>query len=98
MKYSVDMGLGVMIYVPRFIKFGWGIQKLLRRDTQTDRQEGDRISLIHEISLLLRVWLMVSVSYSVPQTWPLYGRASLKHYINNAAKITGSCPRETQGV
>jgi hypothetical protein len=29
MRYSVEMGSGVMIYIPRFIKKGSGIQKLM---------------------------------------------------------------------
>jgi hypothetical protein len=35
MKYAVVMGSGAMIYIPSFIKTGSGIQKLIRRDTQT---------------------------------------------------------------
>jgi hypothetical protein len=31
MKYSVGMGLDVMIYIPSFIKIGSGIQKLICR-------------------------------------------------------------------
>jgi hypothetical protein len=31
MKYAVEMGSGVMIYIPSFIKTGSGIQKLIRR-------------------------------------------------------------------
>jgi hypothetical protein len=30
MKYAVEMGLGAMIYISSFIKFGSGIQKLIR--------------------------------------------------------------------
>jgi hypothetical protein len=30
MKYAVEMGSGVMIYIPSFIKIGSGIQKLIR--------------------------------------------------------------------
>jgi hypothetical protein len=40
MKYTVEMGSGVMIYVPSFIKIGSGIQKLIggiHRHTQTAR-------------------------------------------------------------
>jgi hypothetical protein len=29
MKYAVEMGSGVMIYIPNFIKFVLGIQKLM---------------------------------------------------------------------
>jgi hypothetical protein len=29
MKYAVEMGSGVMTYIPSFIKIGSGIQKLL---------------------------------------------------------------------
>jgi hypothetical protein len=32
------MGLGAMIYIPRFIKIGSSIQKLIRGDSQTHRQ------------------------------------------------------------
>jgi hypothetical protein len=30
MKYAFEMGSGVMIYVPHFMKIGSGIQKLIR--------------------------------------------------------------------
>jgi hypothetical protein len=46
MKYAVQMGSGVMIYVPGFIEIGSGIQKLIRGDTQAHRRHGDHISLI----------------------------------------------------
>jgi hypothetical protein len=39
------MGLGVMIYIPDFIKIGSGIQKLIG-DVYRHRQHGDRISLL----------------------------------------------------
>jgi hypothetical protein len=48
MKYVVKMGLGVMIYVPSFVKIGSGIQKLiggLHRHTD-HRQDGHRMSLL----------------------------------------------------
>jgi hypothetical protein len=40
MKYAVKRGSGAVIYVPSFIKTGWGSQKLMRwgggfTDTQT---------------------------------------------------------------
>jgi hypothetical protein len=35
MKYAVEIGSGVMIYIPSFIKIGSGIQKIDRADTQT---------------------------------------------------------------
>jgi hypothetical protein len=44
MKYVVQMGSGVMIYIPSFIKIGSAIQKLI--DSQKHRQHGDRISLL----------------------------------------------------
>jgi hypothetical protein len=46
MKYAVEIGSGAMIYIPSFIKIGSAIQKLMGRDTQTHRQNGDRIRLI----------------------------------------------------
>jgi hypothetical protein len=38
MKYAVEMGSGVMIYIPSFIKIRSGIQNLIEAytDTQTD--------------------------------------------------------------
>jgi hypothetical protein len=44
MKYAVEMGSGVMIYIPSFIKIGSRIQNLIGRE-YTDRQHEDRISL-----------------------------------------------------
>jgi hypothetical protein len=38
MKYTVEMGSGAMICVPRFIKIGSRIQKLTERGTQTERE------------------------------------------------------------
>jgi hypothetical protein len=35
MKYAVEIGSGVMIYIPRFVKIGLGIQKLLGGDSLT---------------------------------------------------------------
>jgi hypothetical protein len=37
MKYTIEMGLGVMIYKPSFIKIGSEIQKLIGGDAQTQR-------------------------------------------------------------
>jgi hypothetical protein len=51
MKVAVGMGLGSMMYVPRFIKIGLGVQKLIGRDTQTLRQGEDRIRLLEESRL-----------------------------------------------
>jgi hypothetical protein len=42
-KYAVEMGSGVMIYIQSFIKIGSGIQKFL--EGRIHRQNGDRISL-----------------------------------------------------
>jgi hypothetical protein len=48
MNYAAEMGSGVMIYIPSFIKIASGIQKLKGKytDTQTHRQHGDSISLL----------------------------------------------------
>jgi hypothetical protein len=47
MKYAVELGSGVMTYIPNFIKIGSGIQKLMGGgDSQTHRQHEDRISLL----------------------------------------------------
>jgi hypothetical protein len=40
------MGSVGMMYIPSFIKIGSGIQKLMRGDTQTHRQQGDCRSLL----------------------------------------------------
>jgi hypothetical protein len=42
MKYAVNMGSGVTIYIPSFVKIRSGIQKLIKG---MHRQHGDRISL-----------------------------------------------------
>jgi hypothetical protein len=40
MKYVIQIGPGVLIYMPSFIKTGSSIQKLIGVDTQTpDRKE-----------------------------------------------------------
>jgi hypothetical protein len=38
MKYAVEMGSGVMIYIPSFINIGSSNEKLIRGDTLTDTQ------------------------------------------------------------
>jgi hypothetical protein len=38
MKYAVQMGSDAMIYITSFMKFGSGIQKLIRGRGYTDRQ------------------------------------------------------------
>jgi hypothetical protein len=43
MKYAIEMGSGAMIHIPRFLKIGSGIQKLIGF---TDRQHSDFISLL----------------------------------------------------
>jgi hypothetical protein len=35
MKYAVEMGSGIMLYIPSFIKIGSGIRKLMGGGTQT---------------------------------------------------------------
>jgi hypothetical protein len=54
-KYAIEMGSGVMTYIPNFVKIGSGIQKLLGG---INRQHGDRISLLQEIRLTvgLKMW------------------------------------------
>jgi hypothetical protein len=46
MKYTVAMDSGAMIHIQSFIKTGSGIQKLIRRDSQPHRRQGDLISLL----------------------------------------------------
>jgi hypothetical protein len=40
------MGSGVMIYIPTIIRIASDIQRWIGEDTQTNRQDGDRISLL----------------------------------------------------
>jgi hypothetical protein len=46
MKYAVEMGSGVMIYIPSFIQIGSGIHKFVKGYTQTHRQNSDLVSLL----------------------------------------------------
>jgi hypothetical protein len=46
------MSSGSMIYIPNFIKIGSDIQKLIRGNTVTHRQHGDRISLCLDSRLI----------------------------------------------
>jgi hypothetical protein len=47
LKYVVQIGSGVMIYTPSFIKIGLGIEKLMGiGDFQTLRPRGDLIRLL----------------------------------------------------
>jgi hypothetical protein len=60
MMYAVEMGSGAMIYIPSFIKIGPGIQNLVEENTQSHRQEEDRISLLCTILVkLLRSFTFV---------------------------------------
>jgi hypothetical protein len=45
------MGSSAVIYVPSFIKTGSGIQKLMRGDTQTHRQQGYLINLVYFLKI-----------------------------------------------
>jgi hypothetical protein len=48
MKYAVGLGSVAMIYIPSFINIGSGIQELIGvGDSQTHREHGDFISLLH---------------------------------------------------
>jgi hypothetical protein len=47
MKYTIQMGSGVMIYIPNFMKTGSGIQKFIGG---IQRQHGDLISLLLSFS------------------------------------------------
>jgi hypothetical protein len=48
MKYAVEVGSGAVIHVPSFTKIDSDIEKLMGgRDTQTNRQQGDRINLLY---------------------------------------------------
>jgi hypothetical protein len=44
MKYAIDIGSGVMIYIRSILKTGSDIQKLFEVGTQAE--DGDRISLL----------------------------------------------------
>jgi hypothetical protein len=43
---NIDLSSWDTLYMPSFIKTGLGIQKLKEGDSQTQRQHGDRISLL----------------------------------------------------
>jgi hypothetical protein len=45
MKYAAESGSGAMIYVPSLMKIGSSIQKLIK-GRFTDREHGDRVSLL----------------------------------------------------
>jgi hypothetical protein len=45
-NYAFEISTDAMIYVSGFIKIGSGIQKLIRRDIQTHRQQGNLINLV----------------------------------------------------
>jgi hypothetical protein len=45
-RRSDGMDSGVMIYKPNFMKIGSGIRKFIMRDSHTNRQQGDLISLL----------------------------------------------------
>jgi hypothetical protein len=46
MKYAVEMSSAAMIYIRSFVKIGSAVQKLKGGGGFTDRQHGDRISLL----------------------------------------------------
>jgi hypothetical protein len=52
MKYADEMGSSAAIYIPSFIKIGSGIRNLMRVNSQTHRQDGDRISVLQESRLI----------------------------------------------
>jgi hypothetical protein len=47
MMQAVEMGSCTVICIPGFIKIGSDIRKLTGRGTQTDREHGDRTSILH---------------------------------------------------
>jgi hypothetical protein len=54
MIYAVEMGSGVMIYIPSFIKIGSGIQKVTGGG-YTETQTEDCISLLQGSRLKIKV-------------------------------------------
>jgi hypothetical protein len=46
MKYAIEMSLVATTHIPSFIKTVWGIHKLIKGDSQTHRQHGDRMSIL----------------------------------------------------
>jgi hypothetical protein len=50
MKYVVKTGSGAIICISDLIKNVLGIQKFIGRDTQTNRQHGERINLLYFFS------------------------------------------------
>jgi hypothetical protein len=62
MKHAVEMGSRVMIYIPSFVKIGSGIQKLIRENTQTHREDGDCMTLYLFIYLFVAYLVTLSVT------------------------------------
>jgi hypothetical protein len=57
MNYAVEMGSGIMIYIPSFIKIGSGVKKLTGGiHIQTHREEGGIISLFFIFLKIREVW------------------------------------------
>jgi hypothetical protein len=54
MKYSVEMDSPALIYIPSFMKIASTIRKLIARDTQTHKLEGNRIRLLQENNPLMK--------------------------------------------
>jgi hypothetical protein len=50
MKHTIVMSSGDLIFIPRIIKIGSGIQKPIEGYTQTHRQHGDLINLLQFFS------------------------------------------------
>jgi hypothetical protein len=56
MKYAVEMGSGVMIHIPSFIKNGSGIQKLMRGDSDTQTASRSHKPFLNKESRPKRMW------------------------------------------
>jgi hypothetical protein len=67
MKYAIEMSSGAMIYIPRLIKIGSGIQKLIGG---IHRQQGYLISLIlffsNKESRLIKITALSSEFFLLP--------------------------------
>jgi hypothetical protein len=74
MKYAVKMGSGAMIYIPSFMKIGWGIQKEIGGDSETHRQHGDLCRLKGWI--VLNSW--ATISFVTVTLWLAVYRLSVR--------------------
>jgi hypothetical protein len=85
MKYIVEIGSGVMIYIPNFINIGSGIQKLLKEDIHASHNSYITHPIVNMVKrdrnmrfILSRIWVC---GYRRGMDWILH---LLTHYAHHA--------------